>query len=184
MYVKSVSGITGLGESKIKSEVLGYTTDDWPDVLFKRYSKLDRSITRLYGRTDPLLTYVIKDFNEPYNRKVKARIGAYGVARLAENCDGDSVMIAYNRLMMRKEKRKILFVLSDGAVANMGNTTLGKKYLKHVCKSIEKSGSVELIGIGLYDSSVKNYYKNNIIVSGRSNLVETMSIELKKIFKV
>ena len=109
---------------------------------------------------------------------------AFVWARLAENCDGDSVVIAYNRLMARKEKRKILFVLSDGAVANLGNCALGREYLKHVCKTIENSGDVELVGIGLYDSSIKKYYKNSIIVNGRDCLVKTMGAELKKIFKV
>lgn len=173
-----------LNLSKIKCEVLGYTTAKWPlkhKNLYKATPKTD-----LYGRLDPLLTLIIKDFNEPFDSKIKKRIGCALYESMAENCDGDSVMIAYNRLLARPEKRKILFVLSDGAVANTGNITRGMAYLKNVTSKIEKDRLVDLIGIGFHCDKVAEYYKDHILINSENNknLAEVMYLELKRIFKV
>ena len=173
-----------LNLAKIKCEVLGYTTGKWTSKHKKLYRATSR--TEFYGRLDPLLTLIIKSFDEPFDSKIKKRIACALYEGMAENCDGDSVMVAYNRIIERPEKRKILFVLSDGAVANTGNVRIGRKYLHHVTSKIEKDGVVELIGIGFYCDKVAEYYKNHILINKANNkdLVGVMYSELKRIFKV
>jgi cobaltochelatase CobT len=172
-----------LKATSIKAEVLGYTTGPsqhwYSDGMELSFGACP------YGRVEQLLTYVIKDFNEPYNAKIKRRISNYGDVRLKENCDPENVKIAYDRLRQRPEKRKILFVLSDGAVCNHGNAIVGRQYYKELVEKIEREGVVEPIGIGFFSGSIKQYYKKWIIVrSAGSELAKELLEQLRKIFRV
>ena len=69
----------------------------------------------------------------------------------------------------RRERRKLLIVLSDGNPASC-NSGDDSGYLKLVCQDIESDGSVDLIGIGLGVDTVRQYYKNHIIISDVSQL--------------
>jgi cobaltochelatase CobT len=166
-----------LQATKIKSEVLGYTTEG--------VSKgADRAAGR-YGRVEDLITYVIKDFNEPFGTRIKKRISNYENVTLSQNCDPDNVKIAYDRLKARPEKRKILFVLSDGAVANLGNCTLGMRYYKKLAKKIEREGIVEPIGVGFMSNAIKAYWTKCIEINNSGTaLAKGLFDELRKIFKV
>jgi cobalamin biosynthesis protein CobT len=166
-----------LANSKIKSEVLAYTTRGHMGAA--GVSNLGR-----YGRVERLVTWILKDFSEPLNNLVKKRIGAFKGAKLSQNCDPENVVIAYKRLMQRPEKRKILFVLSDGEVNNLGNDHLGQAYMNKVCTHIQKEGAVELIGVELESRSLKKYIKNTITVNDGDNLARYMTDQLKKILKV
>ena len=86
-----------------------------------------------------------------------------------QNCDGDSVMWGYNRLVHRKEKRKVLIVLSDGQPASSkGGNIAG--YTHDVAKEIEKGRHVELVGIGIMDSTVKKFYKDHAIITSANEI--------------
>jgi cobalamin biosynthesis protein CobT len=164
-----------LQATKIKSEVLGYTTD----------GMCKGAVRGNYGRVENLVTYIIKDFNEPYNTKVKKRISNYQNVTLSQNCDPDNVKIAYDRLKARPERRKILFVLSDGEVANMGNTGLGIKYYRKLAKKIEREGIVEPIGVGLMCDAIKEFWTQTISINTSGTaLAKGLFGELRKIFKV
>jgi cobalamin biosynthesis protein CobT len=166
-----------LANSKIKSEVLAYTTSG-------HMGGVDVPNRNRYGRVERLVTWILKDFSEPLNNLVKKRIGAFKGAKLSQNCDPENVVIAYKRLMQRPEKRKILFVLSDGEVNNLGNDHLGQAYMNKVCTHIQKEGAVELIGVELESRSLKKYIKNTITVNDGDNLARYMTDQLKKILKV
>lgn len=75
------------------------------------------------------------------------------------NNDADAVNWAYKEILKRKEKRKILLVLSDGAPAGswMGHA---HDALKLATSNVEKDHRVELYGVGIQDESVKEYYTN------------------------
>jgi cobaltochelatase CobT len=159
----------------IKTEVLGYTTD---------YCMHANGYE--YGRIDTLRTYIFKTFNEPLSAAVKKRIsGCQGRGR-HQNCDVDSLLIAHDRLITRPEQRKVLFVLTDGAVANNGNCSIGMKELKRVAGEIEKAGKIELICFDLSRCEAKDYYKNVVDISGcnKEALADGMFQQIKKIFKV
>ena len=172
----------------IKSEVLGYTTEGACEGLGYTTEGACEGLggagsTAGYGRVEKLLTYVFKSFDEPFNANVKARIGVTGKLFRNQNCDGDSVLVAAQRLAKRREKRKILFVLTDGAVCNMGDNKAGRRYLKKLIPEIERSG-IEVIGIGYGEGEVKNYYKRSFFVPSAKNLAPLLSKELEKIMKV
>jgi hypothetical protein len=171
--------LEALGNAKIKTEILGYTTGDKVHLrTSEAYSRND------YGRVENLVTYVFKAFNEPMTLKIKKRISSYrNSCRLKENCDPESVLIAAERLSKRPEKRKILFVLTDGCVQNRGNSVKGRKYLKEIVPKIEKTG-IEVVGVGMGYTTAKEYYKRCIEVINGEKLAENLMNQIKNILKV
>ncbi len=87
----------------------------------------------------------------------------------AGNSDGDTLLIAAERLLLQPEKKKIMIVLSDGYPAGhyIGD---GRVYLKQVCKEIESSGLIDLYGIGILSDAVENFYKNWYVLHEESQL--------------
>lgn len=94
-------------------------------------------------------------------------------AHLANNADGDSVVWAYHRLRQRKEKRKLLIVISDGSPAYSNTRGDIVKYTKDVVQEIERS-PVEVYGIGVMSSSVKMFYKDHCVIKSPSELESTL----------
>jgi cobalamin biosynthesis protein CobT len=84
------------------------------------------------------------------------------------NQDGEAVLFAYERIKKQKTKRKLLIVLSDGspACSKDGDDV---EFLERTVKSIEKS-STEIIGIGICDDNVKQFYKENYVIQDSSEL--------------
>jgi len=84
-----------------------------------------------------------------------------------QNVDGEAVYWAACRLSKRPEKRKILFVISDGQPADCCTGTHAlTTHLHHVLSKIEKSG-VRVIGIGVDKTgaeAVKFFYKDYVAV--------------------
>lgn len=158
-----------LAMTKVQTEVLGFTTGDVTDIR-AGYQ---------YGRAEALVTYILKEFGEAFGSKVKSRIGNYGMATMRNNADPDSLLIAYRRLKTRPEKRKILFVLSDGQPACWPSNDSIHGELKRVTKIIENDPEVELFAIGLGFDGVAEYYKNCLTVDS-ANLVPSLFAELKK----
>jgi cobalamin biosynthesis protein CobT len=131
-----------------------------------------------YDRTIPLEHYIHKSFTSRLNHCMEAmnRIGSF----MCENTDGESVLWAAARLATRKEKRRILFVLSDGNPQN-GDTDSDKldAHLKEVVKMVSKHG-IECVGIGILTDCVKEYYPHNVVVNNINDLVSTAYGEIVK----
>ena len=175
-----VAFLETLTPAGVKTEVLGYTT---AGTIPGAAESLD---CLRFGRIERLMTYVFKTFNEPLNAKVKRRVGNYASLRLRENCDPDSVMLAAQRLMVRNEKRKVLFVLTDGAVVNKGNVMAGHKELKRLIPELEKSG-LEVVGVGIGSGrrDVDEYYSKRIAVDGDSSRLPAQLLDaLRQVLKV
>lgn len=98
-----------------------------------------------------------------------ARFSAYTSA----NNDADALNWAYHQINRRPEVRKILIVLSDGCPAGSWCGSSGDN-LKFVCKQIEKSGRVELYGVGIHSNAVKTYYKNYRVLQGPNEINNTL----------
>lgn len=118
-----------------------------------------------FNRTgERLELHVFKDFN-CHNLS--------GIEKLfvgSENPDGECVKWAATRLAMRKEKRKILIVLSDGAPSTGdSSSSILRSDLKNRVAKIEKSG-IETVGIGIQTDAVKSFYKNFVVISDIQNL--------------
>ncbi len=178
-----------LSAINIPNEVIGFTstTHSFLNKLMKKIKKelgedtLNRLIDKKKIRLLPLRHYNLKNWNENF---VEAEKNFYIKPELYENCDHESVLFAARRLAGRQEKRKILFVLSDGTPAN-GSTSLGilNKLLKDTVCKIENSG-IEVIGIGMEDNAVEKFYKDNFVVNDIEDLPKKLlKIMDKKLFQ-
>jgi cobaltochelatase CobT len=88
---------------------------------------------------------------------------------LRENVDGEAVEWAASRLRNRKERHKILLVVSDGAPVD--DSTLAanwltylRRHLKQDATSIDEAKEVRLAAIGL-DYDVSEFYAKNLVIS-------------------
>jgi len=78
-------------------------------------------------------------------------------------------MFAYNRRRGRKNKRKILIVLSDGQPAtHRAGDIYG--YTREVIKAIENKKDVEIYGIGIQTNSVQHLYKKCKVIDDAGQL--------------
>lgn len=116
------------------------------------------------GRGNALSTFLLKEYDTPL-RHARNDIARYAVAarQKSANTDGDALMYIYqNYVMPRPEKRKIIIVFSDGEPVGTSNFWEDKR-LRAVCKTLESTPGVDLVGMGMMDD-VSSYYSNNVHV--------------------
>jgi len=104
---------------------------------------------------------------------------------MAGNPDGENILWAHDRLIKRKEKKKILVVMSDGSpAASKSSIGLGE-FTKKVISEIEASKKVDIYGLGLCADDVEYYYKSHSVVT-KPEQIPTKLIELieRKIINV
>lgn len=149
-------------------EILGFTTQG--DYLREEDDGVN------YVRAEALDMPVYKGYGERFadlQKKMLATM-AYGYGRMYNNVDGECVQIAASRLSRRPEKNKILIVLSDGNPA-CRTSYYGSlnDHLKQVVKEIESS-PMKIMGIGIMDDSVKEFYKNCVVIDEVSELPKVL----------
>jgi len=112
------------------------------------------------------LMYVYKEFSTLHTPedKLLAYIGASS-SRMRGNPDGDCILWSYDRLLKRKEKKRLLIVMSDGQPAASRPSDDLAAYTLKVIQEIEKFKRVEIYGLGLCDESVSRFYKHHSTVS-------------------
>lgn len=95
------------------------------------------------------------------------------------NPDGENILWAYDRILKRKELRKILVVMSDGSpAASKGDSGLAS-FTKEVVENIENSKKVDIYGLGILSASVKDFYTNNSVL----NNTHEIPIKLLELFE-
>lgn len=147
----------------VPNEVLSFTQDgegSAPEL---------RGETAGYSRYYPLVHFVHKSFDKKLRHCLDS-MKALG-SEMMQNADGESVLWAASRLSYRKEKRKILFVISDGMPCN--SETGGHELYSHlseVVKTVGKYG-IECVGIGVQTNSVKKFYPNYVVISSLDDVV-------------
>ena len=81
------------------------------------------------------------------------------------NPDAENILWAYDRLIRRKERKKLLIVMSDGSpAASKSGNGIGE-FTHKVIKEIEESKKVDIYGLGLCSNSVTEYYKYHSVVT-------------------
>ena len=116
---------------------------------------------------------VVKEFDEAVNKeKIVERFqDCFGF--MTANSDGDAIMWAFAHIAPRKEKRKLIIVLSDGSPAGHRGGDL-PAYTKRVIGDIEKSKFVDIYGIGICDDNVKRLYKRNRVIHSADELEQAV----------
>ena len=105
---------------------------------------------------------------------------------LKENIDGEALLWAFKRIALRKEERKILMVISDGAPVDDStlSTNLSdylERDLKNTVNAIEELSTVELLAIGI-GHDVTRYYKRAVKITDVQDLGDVMINQLTDLF--
>ena len=105
---------------------------------------------------------------------------------LKENIDGEAIQWACSRIFKRKEERKILMVISDGAPVDDSTLSVNsgdylEKHLKSVVKNIEEKTDLEILAIGI-GHDVTRYYKRAIKITDVQELGDVMINQFTELF--
>ena len=106
---------------------------------------------------------------------------------LKENIDGEAISWAFSRLKKRKEERKILMVISDGAPVDDSTLSVNsgdflEKHLKKIVKFIEDKTETEILAIGI-GHDVSRYYSRAIKITDVNELGDVMISQLSQLFE-
>ena len=123
------------------------------------------------------IMFVYKSFSDlKINSDQLKEYFACSSSYMAGNPDGENILWAHNRLIKRKEKKKLLIVMSDGSPAATKRSSGLHTFTEKVIKEIESSKTVDIYGLGLASNAVQHYYKANSVVHNPtgipSNLLE------------
>ena len=165
-------------------EVLGFTTKNWKGGKSREIWNLSNKPSNP-GRLNDLRHIIYKSADVPW-RQSKTNIGLMlkeGI--LKENIDGEAILWAYNRIKKRKEERKILMVISDGAPVDDSTLSVNsgdylEKHLKYVVQAVEKT-DVEVLAIGI-GHDVTRYYKKAVKINDIQELGDVMINQLIELF--
>ena len=103
-----------LERCSVKVEVLGFTTKQWKGGESRKMWMEDGKPENP-GRLNDIRHIIFKSADTPW-RQAKNNIGLMlKEGLLKENIDGEGLRWAFNKMRRRKEERKILMVISDGA---------------------------------------------------------------------
>ena len=173
-----------LERCSVKVEILGFTTLNWKGGKSREAWMKNKKNNP--GRLNDLCHIIYKSADTPW-RRAKNNLGLMlkeGI--LKENIDGEAILWAHNRLKKRKEERKVIMVISDGAPVddstlsvNSGNYL--EQHLKKVVKWVEASKDIEINAIGI-GHDVSNYYKKAIKIADVQELGDAMVDQLVELF--
>tara|TARA_B100000686_G_scaffold99685_1_gene106809 strand:- start:280 stop:2073 length:1794 start_codon:yes stop_codon:yes gene_type:complete len=169
----------------VKVEILGFTTKHWKGGSSReKWMKNDKP--NLPGRLNDLRHIIYKSADMPW-RQGKNNMGLMlKEGLLKENIDGEALKWACNKMSKRKEERKILMVISDGApvddsTLSANNSNYLETNLKNMVKWIENKTNIELLAIGI-GHDVTRYYNQAIKITDVQDLGDVMINQLTNLF--
>ncbi len=170
----------------VKVEILGFTTKNWKGGKSREeWNKKNKP--KNPGRLNDLRHIIYKSADSHW-RQSKKNLGLMlKEGLLKENIDGEAISWAYNRLKKRKEERKILMVISDGAPVDDSTLSVNsgdflEKHLKKIVKFIEYKSEIEILAIGI-GHDVSRYYNKAIKITDVHELGDVMIKELSGLFE-
>jgi len=174
-----------LERCSVKVEILGFTTKNWKGGKSREeWNKNNKP--KNPGRLNDLRHIIYKSADIHW-RQSKRNLGLMlKEGLLKENIDGEAISWAFNRLKKRKEERKILMVISDGAPVDDSTLSVNsgdflEKHLKKVVKFIESKSEIEILAIGI-GHDVSRYYNKAIKITDVQELGDVMIGQLSGLF--
>ena len=175
-----------LERCSVKVEILGFTTKNWKGGKSREFWNKNGKL-KSPGRLNDLRHIIYKSADTHW-RQCKNNIGLMlKEGLLKENIDGEAISWAYNRIKKRKEERKILMVISDGAPVDDSTLSVNsgdflEKHLKKMVKFIEDKTTTEILAIGI-GHDVSRYYNRAIKITDVNELGDVMISQLSELFK-
>ena len=175
-----------LERCSVKVEILGFTTKNWKGGQSRElWNKKGKP--KIPGRLNDLRHIIYKSADTQW-RQAKNNIGLMlKEGLLKENIDGEAISWAFNRIKKRREERKILMVISDGAPVDDSTLSVNsgdflEKHLKKVVKFIEDKTEMEILAIGI-GHDVSRYYSRAIKITDVNELGDVMVSQLSALFE-
>jgi cobalamin biosynthesis protein CobT len=144
-------------------EILGFTTAEYEA---KAAMKLGLRPAHAYRTTrcSPLEHRIYKRFDEPYPI-VRRRLT--GIEPRHNNWDEEHLLFAFRRLQTRRERSKVMIVISDGQPNGDAN------HLIATVTALEAQGC-KVIGVGIGADFVRQVYRKALVVDGFRRLAEEL----------
>lgn len=169
----------------VKVEILGFTTKAWKGGQ-SREQWLNKGKPANPGRLNDLRHIIYKQADAPWRR---SRLNLGLMMReglLKENIDGEALIWAHRRLLARREHRRILMMISDGAPVDDSTLSVNSgnyldQHLRAVIEEIETRSPVELIAIGI-GHDVTRYYSSAVTIVNAEELAGAMTEQLANLF--
>ncbi len=175
-----------LERCSVKVEILGFTTKHWKGGSSRElWMKNDKP--KSPGRLNDLRHIIYKSADTPW-RLAKKNMGLMlKEGLLKENIDGEALKWAFEKMSKRKEERKILMVISDGApvddsTLSTNSSDFLETNLKNTVQWIENKSNVELLAIGI-GHDVTRYYKKAVKITDVQDLGDVMINQLTDLFQ-
>ena len=174
-----------LERCSVKVEILGFTTKNWKGGQSREYWNKNGK-PKIPGRLNDLRHIIYKSADAQW-RLTKNNLGLMlKEGLLKENIDGEAISWAFGRLQKRREERKILMVISDGAPVDDSTLSVNsgdflEKHLKKTVKFIENKSNVEVLAIGI-GHDVSRYYSRAIKITDVQELGDVMINQLSDLF--
>ncbi|WP_282151599.1 cobaltochelatase subunit CobT [Ruegeria atlantica] len=174
-----------LERCNVKVEILGFTTRAWKGGQ-AREAWLNDGRPQQPGRLNDLRHIIYKGADAPW-RRARPNLGLMmKEGLLKENIDGEALEWAHRRMLARREQRKILMVISDGAPVDDSTLSVNpanylEKHLRDVIGMVEKRKMVELLAIGI-GHDVTRYYDRAVTITDVEQLAGAMTEQLAALF--
>ncbi|KIC41801.1 cobalt chelatase [Ruegeria sp. ANG-S4] len=174
-----------LERCNVKVEILGFTTRAWKGGQ-AREAWLNDGRPQQPGRLNDLRHIIYKGADAPW-RRARPNLGLMmKEGLLKENIDGEALEWAHRRMVARREQRKILMVISDGAPVDDSTLSVNpanylEKHLRDVIAMVEKRKAVELLAIGI-GHDVTRYYDRAVTITDVEQLAGAMTEQLAALF--
>ena len=175
-----------LERCQVKVEILGFTTRTWKGGRAREKWLADGRKPHP-GRLNDLRHIIYKQADAPW-RRVRDNLGLMmKEGLLKENIDGEALEWAHRRMTARREARRILMVISDGAPVDDSTLSVNpasylEKHLRDVIAMIERRRAVELIAIGI-GHDVTRYYQRAVTITDAEQLAGAMTEQLASLFE-
>lgn len=173
--------------TQISYQITGFCNSRYPSDISDLVYKAQKDGSKFH-RVEPLNLFKFKSFSQNLQLS-KGAINAIGQSAGGNNSDRDAVIWAYHELLMRPEKRKILFVLSDGEPANETINIHGiynderNPLVKGLKDAINECGknNVECVGIGILTDHVKDIYPKSVSINKVEDLSGAIFVQLSNL---
>jgi cobaltochelatase CobT len=176
-----------LERCSVRVEILGFTTRAWRGGQSREQWIADGKPTNP-GRLNDLRHIIYKAADDPWQRS-KRNLGLMMREELLkENIDGEALIWAHNRLVVRHEQRKVLMVISDGLPVDNSTLLVNpsnylEQHLKYAIDMIENHSPVELIAIGI-GHDVTHHYRRAVTITDAEQLGGAMTDQLAELFEI
>ena len=176
-----------LERCSVRVEILGFTTRAWRGGQ-SREQWIAAGKPPTPGRLNDLRHIVYKAADDPW-RHARRNLGLMlREELLKENIDGEALIWAHNRLVVRPEQRKVLLVISDGLPVDNSTLLVNpssylEQHLKYAIETIEKHSPVELVAIGI-GHDVTHHYTRAVTITDAEQLGGAITDQLAALFDV